>query len=425
MLTILLLIAFNLAVGYTLALYVHRPDLLPLPWHLLPLPQISLPTAPTEFPTFTADPQPPAEAASETPLIPVAGEIDKSSAGPTSLDGSSIAAKLKAFQEEAERHRSEIDKIDERLRENSDQPTDEQVRNCIDDLETANCRYLTQQETHIAGLQAHQETGDDAVVAPSLAASQQYTAAVQSTRADLAVAAQLADAAAACREFLKTTGKLAAVNHALVGELEQSAERAAVVVPADELLTGKRVPIAATTASELSPQFNLESAVRGFLQHHATLSGKFSVALAEVDELAAINERHGRAVGDRLLQSIVKMFVSHTPRSTAATHLEAQQFLYFLPDRGARDATAVVEHLRQQITGTEFTFAAEKLQVTVTCGVVEAEFSESPPAILARLQATLHEAQRYGRNRTFFHEGQHPAPAIPPTVAVESRAIAI
>jgi hypothetical protein len=43
--------------------------------------------------------------------------------------------------------------------------------------------------------------------------------------------------------------------------------------------------------------------------------------------------------------------------------------------------------------------------------------------LMTRTEATLREAKRYGRNRTFLHEGKYPTPVVPPNFALEEKRI--
>ena len=147
--------------------------------------------------------------------------------------------------------------------------------------------------------------------------------------------------------------------------------------------------------------------------------------LVEIDQLAGFNKRYGRGVTNRILNAVVQTFVAQTPRSTVAKDKERQQFLFFQAETSARETTNDVEMVRQRIEAATFQHGDSSLKATLSCSVAEANYDEEPAQIVHRLQEMLREAQRYGRNRTFFQEGEQSAPAIPPNVAVESRVIEI
>ena len=97
--------------------------------------------------------------------------------------------------------------------------------------------------------------------------------------------------------------------------------------------------------------------------------------------------------------------------------------MLLMPDVSPRDAVRLVERCRQQLDATRFRHGNEKFRLTVSCSVAASDRIEDAAALIARLEAMLHEAKRYGRNRTFFQEGDIPAPAVPPTLSIEPRVI--
>ena len=94
--------------------------------------------------------------------------------------------------------------------------------------------------------------------------------------------AALADAAAACREFLLTSGRVAQANRTLNEEIDRTLDRV----------------IQSESPADAPPDTGdkLENAIREFVMIQASPGGKFSVALVEIDQLAGFNKRYGRDV---------------------------------------------------------------------------------------------------------------------------------
>ena len=57
--------------------------------------------------------------------------------------------------------------------------------------------------------------------------------------------------------------------------------------------------------------------------------------------------------------------------------------------------------------------------------MTEALRRDDAAVVADRLEAMLHEAKRYGRNRTFIQDGPHPVPAVLPSLALEPRTIVV
>ena len=91
------------------------------------------------------------------------------------------------------------------------------------------------------------------------------------------------------------------------------------------------------------------------------------------------------------------------------------------PDSDLRATTNAVERLRQIVELACFVYKNSEIRITVSCGVTEAVGEDTPDSVMARAEATLMEAKRYGRNRTFIHEGKYPTPVVPPKFPIEQR----
>jgi PleD family two-component response regulator len=99
--------------------------------------------------------------------------------------------------------------------------------------------------------------------------------------------------------------------------------------------------------------------------------------------------------------------------------------LLLLPGLTAREALAVVERCRQQMDTTWFEHNGARFRVTISCALTEAQQPDQAALTAERLEAMLHEAKRYGRNRTFIQDGAHPAPAVLPSLALEPRTLIV
>jgi len=449
---IIVLIVVNLAIGYALALYRYQPNRLPIRWEWLPgswtpqpattlgamgiASQIAAPpaSAPEVIPATT--PNVPVIAPVPSPAlnaIPAAAPAQVEAASPPSMtepplgdentsepptaasisetDNEAVENAVMEFKSQLNRYCSQLGALDEKIREQSAAPQEAEVKACVEQFQELNSQYLEEQEKSVELLRTH-ETGTAAELArPCLEAAQQHSATLAAASAELTNVAALADAAARCREFLLTSGRVAQANRALNEEIDRTLDRV----------------IQSESSAEAPPDTGdkLENAIREFVMIQASPGGKFSVALVEIDQLAGFNKRYGRGVSDRILSAVVQTFVALTPRSTVAKDPERQQFLFFQADTSARDTTIDVETVRQRIEAATFQHGDASLQATLSCSVAEATYDEEPALIVQRLQEMLLEAQRYGRNRTFFQEGEQSAPAIPPKVTVENRIIEI
>jgi diguanylate cyclase (GGDEF)-like protein len=359
-------------------------------------------------------------------VTPPDGELP--SAEPEQHESQAVESMLLAFKDDLDGYRYELGTLNEQVRKHEADPNTGDVQVYAQQFDKLSNQYLQQQEQRLQSLRENSEATVQMLAEPCLAAAHQHTAAIETARESVSGTGELADAAAACRQFLLATGRLAEANQSFQQELDRTLNCAqsvsAVAADSPTPLAPVDDPAGATT-TEAPSTVTLERAIAEFISLQASDAGKFSVALVEIDQLETINQQQGRAVSGRILKAIEQTFVSVAPRSTLASDPQRQQLLYFQVEMSAREATHSVEQVRQRIAGAIFQHNNSRLTVTLSCGVAEATGQEQPKSIIERLQEMLREAQRYGRNGTFFQEGQHSAPASPPNMSVESRVIEV
>ena len=146
-------------------------------------------------------------------------------------------------------------------------------------------------------------------------------------------------------------------------------------------------------------------------------------ALVDVDQLEEIRENYGELMVDQLLKVLTEMVQEVAHEQGSVTQLGKHRFLMTYPDTRPPDAVTAVEHLRQTIEHTVFRRGDVEFQATLSCAVVEVLGDDSRESLLERVECTLEEAQQYGRNRTFLHEGEYPTPVMPPELTVEDRVL--
>jgi GGDEF domain-containing protein len=412
---ILLLIVFNMALGYALALYLHRPELLSVAWRLVPSAMPPVTTHHGAAPALAAAGFASAASGMDTTVDMPVESVEKMLAEMASIPvvPSSASAEVQEavslLTEQLNRYCSKVGALDETVKQHRHDDSSTSVRAYVDEFNLLSKVYLEQQSVQLETIRQNPAPDVQAIVEPCQAAVDQHTAAIATTREEIAIAAGLTDSAASCRSFLEATTKLGDASDVLKAELSHVA-------------TGETdqdtAPIRRSTAG-------LEKAIAEFIGNQPNKDGKFSVALVDADQLPTIIENRGQETGDRILQEIVQTFIGLGPESTLAADKERQQLLFFQPEASARELTNSVEQARLRVEATTFQQGTLQLQVTLSCGVAEATGSESPAKIIRRLEKFLGEAQRYGRNRTFFQEGEQSAPAIPPVANVEKRVVEI
>ena len=132
-----------------------------------------------------------------------------------------------------------------------------------------------------------------------------------------------------------------------------------------------------------------------------------SLVLVDVDDLGAINDRHGRGVGDEVLAQLMEVTTDNARAIDRVGSFSRGGFALVLPETPAGAALGIAERLRAEVAGRRFaatTMATEPVVVrcTVSCGVASTRGGGGVDTLRleARADGALWRAKLAGRNRT-------------------------
>jgi diguanylate cyclase (GGDEF)-like protein len=126
--------------------------------------------------------------------------------------------------------------------------------------------------------------------------------------------------------------------------------------------------------------------------------GRPAVALVSIDQLNAINDKHGYQAGDQVLTHVARSLASNLGPDAFCARFTGQQFSVFLRSTSAGALSKLFERARASVERSTVTFQSQKLTVTVSCGVVCCEADESLDGYINRADSALEEAETAGGN---------------------------
>lgn len=124
-----------------------------------------------------------------------------------------------------------------------------------------------------------------------------------------------------------------------------------------------------------------------------------SVICADLDHFKDVNDRHGHAVGDRVLVVVADVLARAVRRGDSVARTGGEEFLVVLPGAPLAAALRIAEAARATLAATDIDAPSGKLRVTSSFGVAERRAGESHEDAIARADAALYGAKRAGRNR--------------------------
>lgn len=120
----------------------------------------------------------------------------------------------------------------------------------------------------------------------------------------------------------------------------------------------------------------------------------------DLDLFKLVNDRHGHAAGDAVLQHAAALMRRFTRQHDLAARSGGEEFIVLLPDTGADEAAALAERLRAGLQAQPVDHQGQQLQVTLSVGVSAIQPGDAnTDTVLARADAALYQAKAAGRNR--------------------------
>ena len=125
-----------------------------------------------------------------------------------------------------------------------------------------------------------------------------------------------------------------------------------------------------------------------------------SMLLLDADRFKAVNDTHGHAAGDAVLQALSAAVTATLRPSDIFGRLGGEEFGVLLAETGGPGAMAAAERIRQAIADLRVPTAGGLLAFTISIGVAEVEDDETTvQAAMARADLALYQAKAGGRNR--------------------------
>jgi diguanylate cyclase (GGDEF)-like protein len=130
------------------------------------------------------------------------------------------------------------------------------------------------------------------------------------------------------------------------------------------------------------------------------------LVMVDLDHFKSVNDRHGHAAGDLVLQQIATLLRDCTRESDTVARWGGEEFAVVARQAGPQDAEALVERIRSRVEAHEFLLGdGAVLRRTCSIGYAIYPFIPAEPQrlgwepLLELADRCLYVAKRSGRNR--------------------------
>ncbi len=118
-----------------------------------------------------------------------------------------------------------------------------------------------------------------------------------------------------------------------------------------------------------------------------------TVLLLDLNELKAINDKHGHAAGDLVIKGFAERLQRAIRGSDLAVRLGGDEFMALLPECRAEE----VGHVLGRVEGLELEYQGERIRCHFSSGFTDYKSGESSAELLKRADDALYEHKRSGK----------------------------
>ncbi|MEW5837469.1 MAG: diguanylate cyclase [Pseudomonadota bacterium] len=132
--------------------------------------------------------------------------------------------------------------------------------------------------------------------------------------------------------------------------------------------------------------------VRRFAEH-------VCVIMLDCDHFKQVNDSHGHAVGDEVLQGVADILRQNMRQTDVIGRLGGEEFAVLLNDACLESALEWTERVRTLVAAREYLAGDERFVVTISLGCTALRADDDENSVLVRADQALYLAKQNGRNR--------------------------
>jgi len=124
--------------------------------------------------------------------------------------------------------------------------------------------------------------------------------------------------------------------------------------------------------------------------------GSFALIMFDLDHFKSVNDEHGHAVGDQVLEATARVIEDRLRKSDVLGRWGGEEFMVLMSDTDLDDAVQAAEAMRQRVASYRYPGVGP---VTISLGVAAYHPGGSRTDLLRDVDESMYRAKREGRNR--------------------------
>ncbi|HRD98402.1 MAG TPA: GGDEF domain-containing protein [Rubrivivax sp.] len=135
-------------------------------------------------------------------------------------------------------------------------------------------------------------------------------------------------------------------------------------------------------------------------ERHGRTGHPYALLSIDIDHFKQINDRHGHAVGDRVLARVAQTLRACSREGDSVARMGGEEFCTLLPGADEAGARQIAQRLLQAVRELQHPELGGALRVTVSIGLAVARTDAEPVAgLMLRVDRALYAAKLAGRDR--------------------------
>jgi diguanylate cyclase (GGDEF)-like protein len=134
------------------------------------------------------------------------------------------------------------------------------------------------------------------------------------------------------------------------------------------------------------------------LQRQSESESALSLLMLDLDHFKEVNDRYGHDAGDQVLKSVVDTVQTTIRPLDPFGRYGGEEFLVLLPDTPVERAVEIAERIRRRVAALEISYDEQRIEITVSIGVVQWDGTDGLEQLLAQVDCALYDAKLSGRN---------------------------
>lgn len=188
-----------------------------------------------------------------------------------------------------------------------------------------------------------------------------------------------------------------------IGKPPATEELYARLRAAERLAAMQRKLVTMATTDYLSGALNRRAFFeRAYEAASQAIGGEsLSAVIFDIDHFKRVNDTYGHDIGDEVIRVVARATMAEVD---TLGRLGGEEFGFFLKGRGATEAVALAEKLRENFARLQINAAGSPVMFTCSFGVSVWETGDSLDGLLKRADVALYKAKTTGRNRVVKNE---------------------